>query len=130
MPTQIILLIAIYFKKSSEKEWNYFIYIFCSNSLIFSFRFAFSLLKSIFWLVRFFICSSRWFRYSFFFFLLMQADSLFLIILICLFMLLISWIFVFDDCILMVSSSDSVLSRMLPMSMVVLLRCILVGLVI
>ena len=58
----------------------------------------------------------------------MQADSLFLIILICPFMLLISWMFVFDDCILMVSSSDSVLSRVYPM--VVLLWCILVGLVI
>merc|ERR1719336_3260637 len=61
-----------------------------SKSRTFSFRFSFSFLRIVFSEESALIWSSRLVTYSFFFFLLMHADSLFLIILCCLFRFLTS----------------------------------------
>ena len=54
-----------------------------SSSRTFSFRFSFSFLRRVFSVESALIWSSRFVTYSFFFFRLMHADSLFLIILCC-----------------------------------------------
>merc|ERR1719336_3730213 len=61
-----------------------------SKSRTFSFRFSFSFLRIVFSEESALIWSSRLVTFSFFFFLLMHADSLFLIILCCLFKFLTS----------------------------------------
>ena len=97
---------------------NYFGSIF----LMFSFIFIFSLLKSMFSVERILNCSSKWFKYSFFFILLMLADSLFLIILIFLFVLLVSSMFALGD---LKEDCNSVLSKVYML--VVLFLCTIAG---